>query len=116
MAGKVSEVKLWGRGGNAWGHRNPSCKGKQIAQREFSRADRRAARAECRAARLGWAEGAEITVAMMISEDEDAHVLTWEAAGFSYYYGGYEDFDDDSDYRGDDYYGDEDYGDQYLEI
>lgn len=84
MSGKVSEVKLWGRGGNAWGHRSPSCKGKQNAQREFSRADRRVARAECRSARLGWAEGAEVVIA--IGEDCEAHVEAYEAHYYVNFY------------------------------
>ena len=44
MAGKVSEVKMWGRGGCCARHRSSSCKGKQAARRAFNRADRKAAR------------------------------------------------------------------------
>lgn len=77
MSGKVSELKMWGRGGSFARHRSVACRGRQIAHRAFSRADRKAARLACDAARLGAPEGADVVIAM--GEDPDAHVIAYRA-------------------------------------
>lgn len=76
LAGKVSEVKLWGRGGSAARHRSPACKGRQFARRDFARTSRRLARVEARAIRV-FGEAPEVFAPLY--EDHDAHVEIFES-------------------------------------
>lgn len=76
LAGKISEVKLWGRGSNAVRHRSPSCKGKQFARRDVNRAERKAAKQEL----ARYAD--EIVFSIPMGEDCDAHVQDWERETF----------------------------------
>jgi hypothetical protein len=75
LSGKISEVKLWGRGGCAARHRSPSCAGKQIARRSANRAERKAAKQ----ALMSYADDS-IGVSFLMGEDADAHVVAFEAA------------------------------------
>lgn len=87
LAGKYGEMKLWGRGGNAIRHRSPSCKGRQIAHRDWNRAERKAAKQ----ALARYAD--EIVFALPMGEDADAHVQAFDAWIDERYYFGGEDAD-----------------------
>jgi len=76
LAGKVSEVKLWGRGGSWARHRSVACKGRQFARRDFHRACRKAARV----ALAAYADDV-VTFAPVI-DDHDAHVEVFEESRF----------------------------------
>lgn len=52
MAGKLSEVKMWGTGKTKTGHREHREEGRAIARRDFRRTVRREGRALCKAARF----------------------------------------------------------------
>lgn len=90
FAGKVSEVKLWGRGGCWARHRSVACKGRQAARRDYSRTSRRLARVEL--ARYA-GEGPETFAPIPAGEDHDAHVAAYCDFFYDELYG--YDFDDD---------------------
>ncbi len=78
-AGKYSEVKLWGTGGNKFGHRTVRNVGRQCARRSYNRAVRNAGRLACRDAARP--VGVEV-FGPEIGEDCDSHVVAFEAVLF----------------------------------